>query len=298
MPRQGQAPSGAPSPDLSVRIAALYRQDGLIAGVIRLFRKLIRDHYRLKGRIQPWRGTDDPYAVLVSEIMLQQTQVERVLDKYAAFLRAFPDFASLAAAPLGKVLSLWQGLGYNRRAVSLHGLAQAVEREHNGLLPTDEETLMRLPGIGHYTANAVRAFAFNQPSVLIETNIRRVFLHVFFQDKTGVSDSMLMPLIEKTLDRKNPRTWYYGLMDYGSELKRTVANPNRRSRHYTRQSRFEGSKRQMRAKALRAVLGSPGSTAATVAKATGMEPASCRALLEELAKEGFLVRRNRLYRIA
>lgn len=272
----------------AARIASLYAEEGLSTRVLRGFRSLIRGHYRTHGRIQPWRETDDPFAVLVSEIMLQQTQVERVTEKYTAFLREFPDFPSLARAPLRKVLALWQGLGYNRRAVSLHRLAKTVVEQHGAALPSDEKTLVSLPGIGHYTANAVRAFAFNLPGVFIETNIRRVFLHIFFQDSEGVRDSSLLPLIDKTLDRKNPRTWYYGLMDYGAELRRNIANPNRRSRHYARQPAFEGSRRQMRAKVLRSVLASGRSTAASVASKAELKPGLARELLEELASEGFL----------
>jgi len=282
-------------PDPEDRLTSLYRDEGLSREVIRLFRRIIRVQYRKAGRVQPWRETSDPYHILVSEIMLQQTQVERVLGKYRQFITRFPDFHSLARAPLSSVLILWQGLGYNRRAVLLHRLAQQVVTLHGGLLPGEREALLGLPGIGPYTAGAVLAFAFNIPAVFIETNIRRVFLHFFFPDETSVSDREIAPLVETTVDRRDPRSWYYGLMDYGSELKKKVANPNRRSSHYTRQSPFEGSRRQVRARLLRLVLRHPGSTAASLARLSEIETALAREILRELAVEGFLVMKNRRY---
>ncbi len=277
------------SPDPAERLCNLYREEGMSGQVIRLFRKIIRGHFRKAGRLQPWRETHDPYRVLVSEIMLQQTQAARVEEKYNRFIIRFPDFHSLAGATLRSVLEEWQGLGYNRRALMLHRLAQQVVKEHGGILPGDRDMLMELPGIGPYTAGAVGAFAFNIPAVFIETNIRRVFLHFFFPGETSVSDSEILPLVEKTADRKDPRSWYYALMDYGAVLKKEVTNPNRRSRHYALQSPFEGSRRQLRAGLLRKVLQNPGSTAAYLARLCSIKTASAREILHELADEGFLV---------
>ena len=180
----------------------------LSAREIARFRTRIYRHYQTHGRSLPWRETRDPYAILVSEVMLQQTQVARVLGKYGEFLARFPDFAHLAAAPLPEVLAAWQGLGYNRRALALKHLAVKVMAEHGGRLPRSEAALRRLPGIGPGTAGAVLAFAFEEPAVFIETNIRRVFLHCFFPGQEGVRDRHLLPYVAATLDRRRVRPWY------------------------------------------------------------------------------------------
>src|SRR5512135_3657963 len=203
----------------------------LAPSAIRSFRKTIYAYYDKHGRHLPWRRTRDPYRILVSEIMLQQTQVERVIEKYKEFLAAFPDFPSLAKAPLAKLLRNWSGMGYNRRALSLKSLAQKVVVEHQGRLPSDREMLLALPGIGRYTAGAVIAFAFNKPVVFMDTNIRRVYIHEFFHDQGDILDDEIMPLLEQTMDAGDPRKWYNALMDYGAMLKREQVNPNRRSAH-------------------------------------------------------------------
>ncbi len=214
---------------------------------IQAFQKKILDFYKKEGRHDlPWRKTTDPYKILVSEIMLQQTQVDRVIPKYRAFLKAFPKAAMLAAAPLSEVLTLWSGLGYNRRALYLKRAAETVATKRNGKFPKTAVELELLPGVGSYTARAVAAFAYNIPDVCIETNIRRVFLHEFFPNSMDVSDIKLFPLIAETLDTKNPREWYWALMDYGAYLKKIVKNPNQRSKQYVKQSKFEGSLRQIR----------------------------------------------------
>ena len=231
------------------------------------FRRTVLAHYQAHGRDLPWRCTREPYRILLSEIMLQQTQVPRVLVKYEEFLTAFPTIDDLAAAPLEAVLRVWQGLGYNRRARSLKRLAEIVTNELNGELPRSVSELLRLPGVGPATAAAVAAFAYGEAHPFIETNIRAVYLHHFFPDRSDVSDREILPLVEATLDRADPRSWYYALMDYGVELKRTQPNPSRRSRHYTRQSPFSGSKRQLRAQVLRVILDGPDVTADEVASA-------------------------------
>jgi A/G-specific adenine glycosylase len=240
----------------------------------------------------PWRETRDPYRILVSEIMLQQTQVERVRAKYEEFLAEFPDVGSLAVAPLERVLSRWQGLGYNRRAVALHRCARILARQHGGRVPEDPAALVALPGIGPATAGAIRAFAFNAPAVFIETNVRRVYLHEFFPGRDSVADAEVTPLVAATLDKKRPREWYYALMDYGTALSRLVPNPNRRSRTYARQSRFEGSDRQVRGAMLRALLGGGVRKGPWLARSLGCELARTLRLLRELEREGF-VRRAR-----
>lgn len=217
---------------------------------VRAFRRFVRDYYAREGRSLPWRETRDPYEILVSEFMLQQTQTERVAARYPAFLSAFPSFEVLARAELPEVFALWRGLGYNRRAKALRDTAIRVVWDHGGSLPADPSLLESFPGIGPYTARAVCAFAFDLPVVFVETNIRRVYLHCYFRDAEGVRDRELLSLVEATLDEHDPRHWYYALMDLGVALRSALPNPNRRSAHYARQSPFKNSDRQIRGRIL------------------------------------------------
>ena len=273
------------------------RLSGFVAHVVLRGRELYRDH--------PWRNTRDPYAVLLSEVMLQQTQVPRVVPKWEAWLEEFPTLDALAAAPLEPVLRAWQGLGYNRRAIALKRAAEEVVERFGGQLPSDEAELRSLPGIGPATASGVRAFAFELPGVYLETNVRAVFLHELFADRDGVTDRELTPMIAAAVEEAarqgvSPRTWYYALLDYGAQLKRELPNPSRRSAHHAKQSRFEGSRRQKRAWLLRAVMAEPGSTTdaltenLTLAEKTAdrSAPASGDVLgiLEQLAADGFIAR--------
>jgi A/G-specific adenine glycosylase len=220
----------------------------------------VYDYYRTSGRAYlPWRQTKNPYRILVSEVMLQQTQVDRVLPKYKLFLKKFPTVSVLAQAPLSEVLLVWSGLGYNRRAKMLHSAAKMVTSEHGGVFPKTALELEALPGVGPYTARAVAIFAFNKPQVCIETNIRTVFTHVCFPKKKIVSDKEILLLIEKTLARAlhrgiHPKDFYAALMDYGSYLKKSGVRINNKSAHYAKQSKFEGSARQKRAARLRELL--------------------------------------------
>jgi A/G-specific adenine glycosylase len=229
--------------------------------------------------------------------MLQQTQVERVVTKYAQFLTAFPDFASLARADLHEVLKVWQGMGYNRRALALRETALRVMRDFNGALPDDVDTLATLPGIGRATASAVRAFAFNKPSVFIETNIRRVFLSFFFKRRSNVSDSEILPLVETTLYKRSPRIWYSALMDYGVYLKRRFPELNKRGAGYQKQSPFQGSNRQMRGKVLRELVKNPA-TETGIARVLGLEPMNIRPILTQLLREGFIVKKRNNFAVA
>ena len=271
------------------------RQRLLTATQVRAFRKKIYDYYRAHGRDLPWRKTRNPYRILVSEVMLQQTQVERVLERYAQFLATFPAFPSLALAPLRKLLAVWQGMGYNRRALALKALAQKVVNEHHGKLPSDAEKLLALPGIGKYTAGAVLAFAFNEPVVFMDTNIRRVFIREFFHDQDNIKDTDILPPVEQTLDTSNPRKWYNALMDYGVMLKKEQANPNRRSAHYTRQGPFENSNRQVRGLILKTLVKEAPLTAAQIVKKTGMDPERVKKNLVQLEREGFIKKKGRMF---
>ncbi len=218
------------------------------------FRNEIYRFYREQGRDLPWRKTRNSYHILVSEMMLQQTQVDRVLKKYEPFLAVFPDFASLAAAPLPSILAVWSGLGYNRRAIALKKCAEQVVFRMGGSLPDSMEELIMLPGIGRATASAILTFSFNRPTVFIETNIRMVFIHFFFPNDENISDRDIIPMVKATLDNANPREWYYALMDYGSMLKKKLGNLNRRSSHYAKQPPFKGSNRQLRGLLLQKIL--------------------------------------------
>jgi A/G-specific adenine glycosylase len=267
------------------------------ADALESFRAVVWDHYRANRRAMPWRETRDPYAVLVSEVMLQQTQVARVTERYRDWLAAFPTLESLAAAPLSAVLERWQGLGYNRRALALKRTAEFAAERFGGALPADAAQLRTLPGIGPVTAAALMDYAFAVPTPFIETNVRAVFLHHFFADAEGVPDSALMPIVAATWDAADPRGWGYALMDYGVYLKGRFPNPSRRSSQHVRQSAFEGSRRQKRARLLRAVLADPGSGTEAYAHGLGIEPHEAEELLEALASEGFLVRERDLWSV-
>jgi len=262
------------------------------------FQNLVLDNYRNHGRKLAWRETTDPYCILVSEIMLQQTQVERVAVKYPEFMAAFPDFTALAGAYLTDLLAAWQGLGYNRRAIALQKTARQVMEEFGGDLPADVEILATFPGIGRATASSICAFAFNLPVVFIETNIRRVFIHFFFQDKENVTDTEILPIAREALYRKDPRAWYNALMDLGTDLKKTVENPNRRSRHYTKQSAFEGSDRKIRGEILRLLLAEKRMTQKGINGRFSEDPLRIIRITTALENEGFITKSGSYFTIS
>ncbi len=230
---------------------------------IKRFKRTVLDFYKSQKRDFAWRQTKDPYKILVSEIMLQQTQTARVVKKYDEFIKKFPTLNSLSKAPLKDVLLVWQGLGYNRRARFLHEGAKTIMGEYGGKFPRTYAGLIALPGIGQSTAGAIMNFAFNIPTPFIETNIRTIFIHHFFSANKNsattspakISDRELLTIIEKTIDISNPRDWFYALYDYGTHLKSTLKNdPAKKSAMYKKQSRFSGSFRQKRAQVLRYIL--------------------------------------------
>ena len=256
------------------------------------FNKAIWAHYRTAGRDLPWRKTRNPYAILVSEIMLQQTQVSRVEGFYANFLKQFPDFCSLAAAKTKNVLRVWQGLGYNRRALALQRTAEIIVRDFGGKLPHDRAALERLPGIGRGTSGSLLAFAFNKPEIFIETNVRRVFIHFFFLRTKKVTDAEIERYIKRTMDRKNPREWYWALMDYGAAMPRKT-NPNRKSAHYKKQSVFAGSDRQLRGRILRCIIGQKTKVSlSALSEILGTSNDRAEKLTDVLVREGFIVRKG------
>jgi A/G-specific adenine glycosylase len=261
---------------------------------VKAFREEIYHYYESHGRHDlPWRKTRDPYRILISEVMLQQTQVSRVSEKYMEFIRKFPSPRLLARAPLREVLRTWSGLGYNRRALALKRLAQTLVKEYGGGIPHNLDELRTLPGIGNATASAILTFAFNEPTVFLETNVRTVFIAFFFKRKRKVHDNEILPFIEKTLDMHSPREWYFALMDYGAMLKRRH-NPSRKSIHHRAQGAFEGSSRQARGALLRALTKKTLSLkeAVEVGKRTKKET---EIMLAQLMKEGFIEKKGRKF---
>lgn len=303
------------------------------------FRSLVRSEGVRLYRDLPWRRTRDPYKIWLSEVMLQQTQVARVETRWQEWLDRFPTVGDLAVAPVSDVLAAWQGMGYNRRALSLKKAAETIAQEYDGAFPRSVKELVTLPGIGPATAQGIRSFAFDLPGVYLETNVRTVVLHHLFPDASEVSDKELTPIVEATCPaavctdeadeatvrlqlagrfadpqdaRDTPRAWYYAMLDYGAYLKKTVPNPSRRAKAYTRQSKFEGSRRQKRAEAVRMLLeaqaqGMAGVTTGAVSmRLTEVELAAGRpsvdealaaSILEDLEREGFCCREDGAWRI-
>ncbi len=257
------------------------------------FRRMVWKHYRTEGRHDlPWRQTRDPYRILVSEVMLQQTQVERVKGYYGAWLKLFPTARALAQAPLGEVLKAWQGLGYNRRAKMLHEAAKVIAR--NGFPGTAEE-LEQLPGIGHYTARAVMAFAHNADAVFIETNIRTAVMHHFFSRQEAVHEKEVLAILEKAHPKGRSREWYAALMDYGAYLKRSGVRINGKAKGYTKQKAFAGSDRQARGGILKE-LAKGKATKMRLLGLLGDDRTDQLALqLAKLETEGMVNRRGAMY---
>lgn len=219
------------------------------------FKEGVWNYYKSHARNDlPWRENTGAYSVWISEVMLQQTQVDRVVGFFKNWMKQFPTVKKLAQANQVELLKAWKGLGYNSRALRLKRAAEIITKDFKGVFPKTYESLLELPGVGPYTAGAISAFAYNQPVTMIETNIRRVYLHHFFKDAANVHDKELLEIITQTVDIENPREWYWALMDYGSHLGKTIPNPNKKSRHYTVQKKFKGSDREIRGKILELML--------------------------------------------
>jgi A/G-specific adenine glycosylase len=245
--------------------------------------------YADNRRDLPWRRTTDPYAVLVSEIMLQQTQVPRVTPRFIAWLEAWPTLESLAAAPLADVLQRWQGLGYNNRARRLQECAvAAVATAPDGRpaeLPRTQGGLRALPGIGPYTARAVLIFAHNDDMAAVDANVRRVLTHELALPG-DLTDTQLQAVADAALPRGRSRDWHNALMDYGS-LVLTARATGIASR--TRQSTFEGSRRQKRARLLRLLLDGGPQSLSELSVALGQHLEETADLVERLRRDGLVV---------
>lgn len=271
----------------------LYKSEGLSSRIISQFQNIIYDYYKQQGRKFPFRENITPYNVVVSEIMLQQTQTGRVAEKFLNFIDKFPDFYTLSQAQLEDVLKTWQGLGYNRRAVALKKIAEMIITDYNGDLPDSIDILKTFPQIGHNTASSIVTFAFNKPTIFIETNIRRVYFYFFFPGKRSITDKQIIPILEKTMDCENPRKWYYALMDYGVMLKKTYPDLNKRSAHYRKQAPFKGSSRELRGKILKILINKKNMKRGDLLKELkGVTSEKLKQILDQLVKESFIKLEN------
>jgi A/G-specific adenine glycosylase len=258
------------------------------------FRRKVLSYYAKQGRVLPFRQTTDPYAIAVSEFMLQQTQVSRVVPKYEMWLALFPDWKTLAIANRVSVLKAWSGLGYNRRAIYLHDLAKRVTNDFQGIFPRSEDELMGIPGLGPYTRRAILVFAFNLPLAAIDTNIRRVLLASFSLPPT-ISPVNLQLIAERVLPRRNSRIWHYALMDYGA-MNLTAQKTGVRS--LSRQSEFEGSLRQVRGAVIRLLSNGSQKTVNELVKESGFTLKRITQALAVLMEEGMIQKNRNRYSIA
>ena len=274
------------------------KKQSLTIAEIAKFRPIIWDFYKNNQRFFAWRYNEDPYHIVVSEIMLQQTQTYRVEPKFDAFVKRFPSWQDLAYASWPKVLTAWQGLGYNSRAKRLHDIAKRIVEQYQGILPQDPDILVTFPGIGPNTAGSICAFAFNRPTVFAETNIRAVFIYHFFPGQEKVHDRYLLPLIQATLDTADPRSWYYALMDYGVWLKKQTINPTRRSAHYTKQSKFKGSDREIRSMILKKLLAHKTMIEHELMNSLDREPERVQKIIQDLCNEHLIQYKNEKFYLA
>ena len=264
---------------------------------IRRFQAYIYDRANVCYRDLPWRRTKNPYAILISEVMLQQTQATRVIPKFEAWIKTFPTLRSLAKADISQVLALWSGLGYNRRALAVHSAAIELVKRFEGKVPAKEEDLIRLPGIGKYTSRAILTFAFDIPTVFLETNVRTVLIKHLFPESIDVPDSSMYPIAEAILDRESPARWYNALMDYGADLKRLNENHGNKAKAYGRQSPFSTSFRRIRGEMLKKAISEGLCDIDSFYATMPFSLEDVETCAKTLAKEGFLVYEGRSFRL-
>jgi A/G-specific adenine glycosylase len=287
----------------------------------RSIQKRILPWYREHGRHDlPWRASRDPYRVLVSELMLQQTQVPRVIPKYNAFIAEFPTVRRLAVADRAAVLRHWQGLGYNNRAVRLHALARVVSERLDGVLPQEYDALRALPGIGPYTAGAIMSFAYDKPAPCVDVNIRRVLSRIAWRKSERPSQTAIDALALRAVTQApSPHDWHSALMDFGSavctarspkcascQVRPLCASKGMRpdevaSREHARQPSFLGSIRWWRGQILKRVLEEPRGRAALLRsirnRPSPAERARFAQALGALEQEGLLRKRQGRYSV-
>jgi A/G-specific adenine glycosylase len=259
---------------------------------IREFQKKVFSFYRKYGRELPWRKTTDPYKILLSELMLQQTQVNRVILYYEKWISRWPTIHALASASLAEVLQAWMGLGYNTRAINLHKAARKIVTKFGNDVLEAMKQYKEIPGVGRYTSQAVQIFSTNANLVTVDTNIRRIFIKEFNLPEK-VSDKALWELAERCLPRGKSRDWHNALMDYGAlflTAKKTGIKPK------TQQSKFEGSDRQIRARILRCLLKEKMSLS-ELEKTVRIEQIRLRQILDKMMNEKIIMKKNNSYQL-
>jgi A/G-specific adenine glycosylase len=242
---------------------------------IDLFRAKIFEFYRLNGRSFPWRNTTDRYAVMISEIMLQQTQAERVVPRFEAWIQAFPDISSLASAPLRELLSLWSGLGYNSRALRLQRCAALIMDSYGGIVPGEPAILKTLPGIGEYTCRSIPVFADNLDAAAVDTNIRRIMIH-----ELGLPEDISPHRLQHEAE---------ALMDYGSLV---LTSKKSGIRPLTKQSKFQGSKRWYRGKLIKELINNDGMFLQEISEKYASCPWDLEDIISDLITEGLVERQK------
>jgi A/G-specific adenine glycosylase len=260
---------------------------------LKKFQKKIFQFYHNNKRDLPWRKTTDPYKILLSEFMLQQTQVSRVIGYYQKWIAQWPSISDLAHASRKEVLQSWMGLGYNSRAIYLHKSAKIIMDEYSGDILKAIKNYQMLPGIGPYTSQAVQIFALNEDIITVDTNIRRIYLYEF-QLPNDTPDKDLWQLAHRCLPLGRSREWHNALMDYGAEYltsRKTGISPR------TRQSKFEGSDRQMRAKILQRLL-KKSVTKQDIQNMLGIEEKRLQHILNKMIKEKLIIRKNHKYALS
>jgi A/G-specific adenine glycosylase len=261
---------------------------------IEQFNRDCEDFYNTNKRLLRWREDINPYYILVSEFMLQQTQVTRVIDFFDRFIATLPTIFDLASASQETMLSLWSGLGYNRRALYLRDAARIICHEYNGIMPQDFQLLLKIKGLGEYTARAIVTYSYNIPLIFIETNIRSV-LFIYFQKQlinhNNIHDNDLKEIIEQLIDKKNSRDWYYALMDWGTHLKKIHKDKHLQKSHsFKQQSVFQNSFRQIRGKIIKLLLEQKVLTLDELLSICNDHRTP--ACLESLMKENFIIVEN------
>jgi A/G-specific adenine glycosylase len=269
------------------------------------FQKTILDWYKENQRDLPWRKTRHPYHIMVSEIMLQQTQVNRVIIKFEEWLIRFPTVEALAESPVADVLQYWSGLGYNRRALNLKRAAEAIVTEHKGIFPQDEMLLLKLPGIGPYTSRAILCFAFDKQVAVVDTNVKKVILTQILKPKNEtvspfislrdapiqetkpLSEKDFQVIAEQLLPHGHAYDWNQALMDYASHVLKKEKIP------IPKQSKFAGSRRQFRGRILKVLLEKKTVALDEIGPMikddyTDTDKEWLTKLLDELTREGFI----------